>query len=134
MTSNTTAKAKLVGDGLERPAQATSIRTPDGLPTHIAQNRNANPLPPYNTPAKAPPFPISGSIAPGVGRAIIPGSAVRGAGIPLVQAANPEIMPNSLEKISRRIASNLMMGEITTVPQVNRIAPSYEYVARYGFF
>lgn len=111
----TIPRAKLV-NAEPGPAQATSIQKT----AYALQNPGGSTRTPYNTPADAPPIAVARGVT-GAGRAI---SAARAkfTGGP-VAAPN---RPNSLEMISRRMATSLQIGGAPVAPEQGIVAPTFE--------
>ena len=116
-----------------KPARATTISKTAHIPAHLAKRHDS--ATPFNTPADKVPvsakLPISAVRDQVAGRPINAASAMRGRGIaPHPHAATPSNTPSSMERISRRIAQNLVVGATSSTPQGNKIVPSYESVVR----
>jgi len=112
-----------------RPAHATMIVKPTPLPSRLSKERDGGATP-YNTPSNPPPISVQpkrpGVTPQGAGRAIATAGVIRGRGLD-PHAATPGNTLNSLERISRRIATNLQVAHTSAPqPQQNVIAPSYE--------
>ena len=144
MSSITSPKPKLLHH--DQPAEAPGAKSSRILAPSGRWFREPGDTP-FNTPADQPPprslKPGGGAIPSSPAARVAPlnaASAMRGRGIGIgiaptpsvAHAATPGNTPSSMERISHRIATNLLLGE---QPQGqdrngngNRIAPSYEWV------